>query len=330
MKITEVLNEVCKVKIMKITEVLIEDIVLEEGKRFFKQSKKIDKTIEDLQKKINRLKNKPAYIPLRNLLNKLKKLQIKFEEIENSKESGKVSREKLSKLKSEHKELLHIVSNNEVKRTLQKLGLFFLFGTATMLLGTLLSELTRTTTIEDAEVGKTIQIHPADMLLHKPHEGFEATNVVFKTQEKLTSPQAMVSEICKKEGINFDLIKELINKESEWKSNAIGKNPISKDIGLMQLNSRYIKWFVEKFWTSKKEFDVMNPQDNVTLGVKYFKWLLKLFKNDTEKALMAYNAGPTAVLNDKIPKRSVEYAKSILKALGALKSVEKPLPIKMI
>ena len=161
---------------MKITEVLIEDIVLEEGKRFFKQSKKIDKTIEDLQKKINRLKNKPAYIPLRNLLNKLKKLQIKFEEIENSKESGKVSREKLSKLKSEHKELLHIVSNNEVKRTLQKLGLFFLFGTATMLLGTLLSELTKTTTIEGTEVGKTIQIHPADTLLHKPHEGFEEKN----------------------------------------------------------------------------------------------------------------------------------------------------------
>ena len=298
---------------MKITEVLIEDIVLEEGKRFFKQSKKIDKTIEDLQKKINRLKNKPAYIPLRNLLNKLKKLQIKFEEIENSKESGKVSREKLSKLKSEHKELLHIVSNNEVKRTLQKLGLFFLFGTATMLLGTVLAEI-----LAGAPEGHVTHPH-TDMLLHKQHNGIETNNVVFEIPDKnfdVNTPQTMVAEICKKEGVDFNVIKQLIQKESEWNPRNVGVNATSKDVGYMQLNSRYIKWFVEKFWTSKKEFDVINPKDNVTLGVRYFKWLLKLFKNDIEKALMAYNAGPTAVMNNKIPKNSIAYAKSILKALA--------------
>lgn len=294
---------------MNIIDLLEIDMPLEEGKKFFKESKKIDRTIEDLQKKIYKLKNKPEYTPLRKLLNKLKRLRIQFEEIESSKESGKLSREKINKLKSEHKELISIVNSHEVRRILKDLGLFILFGSATLLLGNAI-----------AGIQETHSHQSNDMLLHhKSHPDLEATNVSLQIPEKnydVNTIHTMVAEICNKEHVSFDIIKEIIKNESDWKLDALGVNAKSKDIGLMQLNSRYIKWFVEKFWDSKRELNPTIPRDNVTLGIRYFKWLLKVFHNDTEKALMAYNAGPTAVLNDKIPKNSIAYAKRILKALA--------------
>jgi hypothetical protein len=280
-----------------------EEIELYEGKKFFRESKKIDRTIEDLQKKIYKLKNNPQYVPLRRLLNRLKRLQIQFEEIEKS--DRKSSKEEIHKLKEKHQDLLKIVNNNEVKRILKKLGLFILFGSATILIG-------------DAINSISIHQHQAHDLQSHHHKGLEATNVIYEVPDKnynITSPRIMVADVCAKEHVPFDLIAGIIKKESEWNPNSLGKNATSHDIGLMQLNSRYLAWFEEKFWNSKEKFDVNNPQDNITIGVRYFKWLLKLFHNDTSKALMAYNAGPTAVMNNKIPKASIAYAKSILKSL---------------
>jgi soluble lytic murein transglycosylase-like protein len=40
-----------------------------------------------------------------------------------------------------------------------------------------------------------------------------------------------------------------------------------------------------------------DPEANLEAGIRYLKWLYKVFKGDTKLVLAAYNAGPTKVLN---------------------------------
>jgi soluble lytic murein transglycosylase-like protein len=94
----------------------------------------------------------------------------------------------------------------------------------------------------------------------------------------------IINDACGRHGVDAELVKALIQVESNYNHRAISPKGA---MGLMQLMpgtaSRY---------GVKEAFD---PQDNVEGGVRYLKDLLQLFGSDLKLALAAYNAGEGAV-----------------------------------
>ena len=94
----------------------------------------------------------------------------------------------------------------------------------------------------------------------------------------------LIVESCKLHGVDFALVKAVIRAESCFDPYAISSKGAE---GLMQLMPQ----------TSKK-LNVANPfdpQENISGGVKYLKYLLGRFNNDLKLSLAAYNAGETIV-----------------------------------
>ncbi len=115
-----------------------------------------------------------------------------------------------------------------------------------------------------------------------------------------------------KENVPLDIIYYLIAYESNWYTNTIGKKNRngSRDYGLMQLNSRYIKNFQKWFYTGVDKFNPFNPEHNIEIGIKYLKDLyLKTY--NWKLAVTAYNCGIYGVYRNKIPKSTVRYVKII-------------------
>jgi hypothetical protein len=124
--------------------------------------------------------------------------------------------------------------------------------------------------------------------------------------------------MCKKYEVPYLMVYKLIETESEWKQIAVNENldkngnVVSIDVGRMQLNSKSVKWMIEKFGKKWKKYDIVNnAYDNTEIGVRYLAHLYSIFK-DWKLAVMAYNCGPTAVLNNCIPARTLKYGDVIV------------------
>jgi len=89
----------------------------------------------------------------------------------------------------------------------------------------------------------------------------------------------------------FDLPEEL-NKAVATHESLLDPNVVgcSGDLGLMQLNPRYIDSYLDDLgWVW--EFDWEQPRDNIMLGSFILSQNLAYYDGDIEKALSAYNAG---------------------------------------
>ncbi len=97
---------------------------------------------------------------------------------------------------------------------------------------------------------------------------------------------ATTQEISKEYGVQLDtnLVKSVIKQESGFNPNA--KSHVGAQ-GLMQLMPSTAK--------ELGVFNSNNPYQNVRGGVTYLAKQLKKFSGNIQKALAAYNAGPTAV-----------------------------------
>ena len=87
------------------------------------------------------------------------------------------------------------------------------------------------------------------------------------------------------------LILSVVKVESQFKPNARSH---SGAIGLMQVMPIVIRCVGSEVDVSKK-VELYDPYKNLRLGVHYLTFLKEKYRNNMQKALSAYNIGPTAL-----------------------------------
>ncbi len=119
----------------------------------------------------------------------------------------------------------------------------------------------------------------------------------------------IIRHYCQLYGVDQELVKIIIEKESEFNHRAVSR---SGAIGLMQLMPATAKNLgVENPY---------NPKENVMGGVKYLRTLFDMFGGNLELALAAYHAGPSLVKRlNRVPSipETVEYVDYIMSRYGA-------------
>lgn len=90
---------------------------------------------------------------------------------------------------------------------------------------------------------------------------------------------AFAVRFSEKYGLNPNIIRAIVKAESNWSPHAVSRKGA---IGLMQLMPGTALLL---------KVDPYDPEQNIEGGVRYFSFLLKMFK-DLDLALIAYNAGP--------------------------------------
>ena len=134
-------------------------------------------------------------------------------------------------------------------------------------------------------------------------EDIQNIEVVHDDAAPATDYESIAEHYALKYGLEPALVKKVIQVESGWNPYAVSR---SGAMGLMQLMPE-----TARLLGVKNPFD---PEENIRAGVRYLKYLLDLFGGDVEKALAAYNAGPTLVLKHRgVPpiKETIRYLKKI-------------------
>jgi len=132
-------------------------------------------------------------------------------------------------------------------------------------------------------------------------------SIIFYTEEMTEDSsisRAIITNSIKND-IPVNLAFSVAFKESKFKKDAFNDNGKSKDRGLFQLNDSYRQdWLIEDFYDIEK---------NSHEGTRYLKEMIVLNKNDIQKALYCYNAGPTKVRKyGIIPEHTIIYADEII------------------
>jgi soluble lytic murein transglycosylase-like protein len=125
----------------------------------------------------------------------------------------------------------------------------------------------------------------AGIASHTTQASFIASSAVSAAEEanreKITQ---MVREVSDRYRVDPALVRAVIQTESNWDSRAVSRKGAR---GLMQL----VPGTAQQFGVS----NVFDPQQNLDGGVHYLRMLLERYNGDLDRALAAYNAGPTAV-----------------------------------
>src|ERR1041384_628670 len=96
---------------------------------------------------------------------------------------------------------------------------------------------------------------------------------------------SIIQEVCAKHQVDSQLVKAVIQVESNYNPRALSPAGAS---GLMQLMpATAMRYGVQK---------IFDPWENIEGGVKYLRDLLALFNSDLRLAVAAYNAGENAVV----------------------------------
>lgn len=101
---------------------------------------------------------------------------------------------------------------------------------------------------------------------------------------------SIIAQASRAYGINFHLIKSVIKAESNFNPLAVSPKGAC---GMMQLMPATAQELGVQ--------DIFDPTENIHGGSRYLRWLLDTFEGDVQKALSAYNAGPSRVWLQGIP-----------------------------
>jgi soluble lytic murein transglycosylase-like protein len=110
-----------------------------------------------------------------------------------------------------------------------------------------------------------------------------------------------VSRVAEDYNIDEELIRAVIQVESGWRSDAVSSKGA---MGLMQLMPRTAEMLEVE--------DAFDPEQNIEGGVKYLARLTDKYEGDVEKALAAYNAGPSRVDGGRRPPETERYVKNVM------------------
>ena len=94
----------------------------------------------------------------------------------------------------------------------------------------------------------------------------------------------IITEVSKRYGVDDKLVESMITVESNFNPYAVSPKGAA---GLMQIMPETAKELNVK--------DPFDPSDNIEGGIRYLRSLLMRYDNDIQKALAAYNAGPSKV-----------------------------------
>lgn len=126
--------------------------------------------------------------------------------------------------------------------------------------------------------------------------------------------QLFIINLCEEHHIDPAVVMAMIAVESEFDVNVIGDN--GNAFGLMQIHPRWHQERMDKLGIT----DLLDPYQNVTVGVDYLVELIAYYEGNTTKALMAYNAGQLGAYNNYFSKGiySNEYSAKVLDAIENL------------
>ena len=135
------------------------------------------------------------------------------------------------------------------------------------------------------------------------------------TDEELPKPyevpldadlQAHIRLTCEEYRINPYIVLAVIWQESGFNADAVGDG--GNSLGLMQIQPRWHSGRMEKLGCE----DLLDPYDNVVVGIDYLSESIRRYDGDVDKALVAYNQGH---YNGTI----TDYAKSVLEKADELR-----------
>ena len=122
--------------------------------------------------------------------------------------------------------------------------------------------------------------------------------------------QLFVIDLCEEHSVDPAIIFGVICRESGFDADASGDN--GNSLGLMQIQPR---WNAERM-NDLGVTDLLDPFQNVTVGVDILAELLGVYGGNVEMALMAYNAGQTGAYKYWFSNGvySNSYSKAVLEA----------------
>lgn len=125
--------------------------------------------------------------------------------------------------------------------------------------------------------------------------------------------QLYIADLCAEHHMEPKIVLGVIEHESDFNASAVGDN--GNSLGLMQIQSRWHKERMEQLGCD----NLLDPYQNVTVGIDILSELLDTYQ-DTERALIVYNAGAAGAYNNWFQHGmySNDYSSSVLANAAAL------------
>jgi hypothetical protein len=140
--------------------------------------------------------------------------------------------------------------------------------------------------------------------------------VTFKIIGKISDYDTIIEKVSGKYNIDSTLVKAIIKAESNFDNKAV--SPVGAK-GLMQL--------MPATAAALQVTDSFHPENNIEGGVRYLRYLFKVFKGNLPLVLAAYNAGENTVMryNNMIPpyRETRNYVKKVLNYLEQYRNEKK-------
>ena len=130
--------------------------------------------------------------------------------------------------------------------------------------------------------------------------------------------QLFVIEEAEAHGIAPEIIFAMIERESNYKADALGDN--GNSYGLMQIQARYHYERMSELGCT----DLLNAEQNIKVGIDILAELVEKYEGDIEMALVAYNCGSSGAYRNffQYGVYSSNYSVAVLERANEIKGGE--------